>query len=81
MRSVLDLFQATFPEIRVGVDDAAEMDVMPLESNCGADCKRVIEAAQPLTDLVRKAHGPYALRYVEPIANSVRSLCLLYICG
>ena len=81
MTNVLELIRTTFADCAIARESIRELEQMPLASNCGADCKRAIEAAQPLVDLIRAGHGPYAPEHVQPLCDTVVSLCLLYICG
>jgi hypothetical protein len=81
MATILEKFSEAFPELDLVPGDAADLDTMPADSVCGADCVKAIEAGKAYADLLRAGHGPYSGPYVKPIGMSVAGLCLLYICG
>lgn len=79
--NVLDYLVATLPETLIQPDERADLESMPINCNCGEDCRMAIEAAAPLARLIRHAHGPFAVKHVQPLGASVKDLCLTYICG
>lgn len=58
---------------RVGED-------IPIDSPCGQDCVKAIDAARLLLDHVRAVFGTGYIEYVH-VVDSVREVCLVYICG
>lgn len=62
-----------------------DLEGMPLDSNCGDDCKIAIDRAKAFDDLIRDAHGPYYetnhAKETQAISTIAMNLCLLYICG
>lgn len=80
--TVLDYLISKMPETHIILSsERADLASIPADSNCGADCVAAIDAAASYAALIRKAHGPFAPKHVAPIAQSVKDLCLLYICG
>lgn len=79
--NVLDYLISALPETLIQPDERADLESMPIASTCGEDCRQAIEAAVPFAALIRKAHGPFAVKHVQPVGESVKNLCLLYICG
>lgn len=61
------------------------LESMPLDSNCGDDCKKAIDRAKALDDLIAEGHGEYYETHhsneTQCISAIAADLCLLYICG
>lgn len=83
--NVRQYFEAAFPSHSYKqARDTADLESMPLESNCGDTCKTAIDRAKALDDLIREGHGPFYPEYAREtnaIANVAVNLCGLYICG
>lgn len=66
-------------------DGTTEGDVlaeMPLDSNCGQDCKECIDRAVALTDSIRLAYGDnYKPHHIINVANAVVDVCCCFIRG
>jgi hypothetical protein len=82
MTTVLEAMIAAFPEYTLDARDASDLALMPVNSTCGEDCIKAIDAGKVLADAIRAAHyDTIAYRMVQPVAKTVSDLCLLYICG
>lgn len=81
MQTIADKFDANFPGFKMPKADHADLASMPIDSTCGEDCVKAIEAASVYAEMLRSAHGPYSEQHILPIARSAKELCLTYICG
>lgn len=84
--NVREYFEQAFPAhfYPSHFDARGILEPMPLDSNCGDDCKVAIDRAKALDDLIREGHGSYYPSYetqTRAIAQVAADLCSLYICG
>ncbi len=61
-------------------DGFEALDSMPLDSNCGNDCKSAIDAAITLINIIRQAFGNESAEEYN-IADATLSAVLCFICG
>lgn len=66
-------------------ENVEELNAMPLESNCGAECKRAIDAGQAFRKSVIDAYGDEESTFYPEKAEQVRALteevCRVFITG
>lgn len=82
MTTVRDYFEAAFPgHVYEAERDAEDLSSMPLNSPCGADCRKAIDAANALAEHVRAAFGQHRPQRIRAIADAAVDVCGCYICG
>lgn len=88
MMTVRQYFEATFPgHVYAELRDPTDLESMPLDSNCGDDCRKAIDASKRLLKHVAAAYGDrpddhprgHALR--QSIGAAVVEVLGCYICG
>lgn len=83
--NVKEYFEKAFPAHSYQLSrDPDDLASMPLDSPCGDDCRKAIDKAKALDDLIREGHGRfYPNHHLETLAigNIAVNLCGLYICG
>lgn len=73
-------FERAFPGYTFDRDDYADaLASMPLDSNCGDDCRRIIDAAKAWTALV-DAPGEGEAAIAAAISATAHT-CVVFICG
>lgn len=80
--NVREYFEQAFPGHTYEQSrDPQDLESIPLDSNCGKECRAVIDAATRLADHVRMADGRYGASYLKEIRNIAVHVCGVYICG
>lgn len=72
-------FQLQHPEA-VDADTRDAMESMPVESECGFDCKAAIDSAVCFINSIRKAHGDNSEDEATFIFMTFDIVCV-FICG
>jgi hypothetical protein len=80
--NVREYFEQAFPgHVYQRARDPKDLESMPLDSNCGSDCKACIDAGIKLADHVRMAFGSDYPDNLMHIRNVIVNVCGCYICG
>lgn len=82
--NVREYFELTFHDyLECHQDESMRegLKSMPLDSNCGEDCKAVIDAAALLAFMVRKGYGDDRSHLIYPIAQAAAETCQVFIFG
>lgn len=75
-------FEQAFPaHVYVAARDPVDLESMPLDSHCGADCKAAVDAGAALAAQVRRAFGDDKPEHFQEIGEIVADVCGCFICG
>jgi hypothetical protein len=82
--TVLHHFNEAFPGLKLPLgDEANDLASIPLDSICGADCKRVIDAAKTLFWAADNSDGMTiaTTQYLRDRRDDALRFVLIMICG
>jgi len=61
--------------------DVEAFNSMPIDSNCGNDCKEAIDAAKKLVKKIHEAWGNDRPNYVSNVVEAAMRTCRIFITG
>jgi hypothetical protein len=62
-------------------DQREDLESMPLDSNCGEDCKKAIDRAHEFSQSIYNAYGQWNEGHFHEVLNIAVKTCLVFICG
>lgn len=81
--NVLEYFQKVLSASHLtglAADEIESLESMPIDSNCGDDCKKALDACAGLINFVRQAFGDESAEEDEIVAATL-SAVMCFICG
>jgi hypothetical protein len=79
--NVKQYLEKDFPNPRYGHGDEQALESMPLDSNCGSDCKKAIDAARKMRRSIEMAYGDDRPDYIIQLRDMTIDVCRIFITG